>query len=192
MELTPDEEQMARRAVAAFGGSDRVQLSVFTDHDDAHGVVLIECGDAPAKGVTTTTTLTAHRSPNLVGEADLRVEVLGMARDGQEDLSLVIGAAGLVVVARGVPVSPGVVLLGLVTHYLPELEMPHLYLTAPAPFPDLGAVELDADTTVHWLMGFPIHPSEAEHISQAGPDAFEQLLEARAVPVWDLHRPPVV
>jgi hypothetical protein len=166
IEVTAYDKAVARAAARALGGEPRV--IEYRGDDDREPIAVLQSADRPTPGFVAYSTVSLHRAPNLVGERDIRVELLGVAPAGKAEFgNLLAGAAGLA----------------------DTLE--HLVLCPPFAYEQLGAVELDDGPSVHWLQAVPISESERRFHLAHGFDALEARFTEAEMEYWDLDRAPL-
>lgn len=188
---------MARFAAGQFSPDGAGRFEEFTDRTQEHSVDVLVCPDAPARGLHTVSTVSLHRSPNVLGvgtaqESDVRVELVAVLGAGDVDLvtTLVVTAA-FAMVKEPWPVSPGTVFPDVVGDLFGG-GAEHLVFTNPGSFPRLSRYPLAPGLDVHWLMAVPLHESEREFLLARGLDALEDRLAASEAEFHDVRRPPVV
>jgi hypothetical protein len=181
---------VARAAAAAFGGAPRVDR--FYDEDESHSVDQMTCDGRPMAGFTTYSTLTIHTVPNLLDDADVRIEMAGVAGDHVATFPNMIASAAFRVIVDRWLCAPGVVFQGLVSEYDLSSTLQHILWVPPFPWEQLGAVELGDELAVHWLLAVPISEAERTFLNEHGYNVFEALMADRQVEYFDLERPSIV
>ena len=84
-------------------------------------------------------------------------------------------------------VAPGKIFEDIVSMYLPETKLPHIYFTAPFQWRDLSKVELP-DRTIYPLVAIPISPVEANLASVNQGKELEALWEKLGTDVLNWER----
>ncbi len=148
--------------------------------------------DAPAPGFTSVSTLSMHRSPNLVSGTDVRVELVTVLEHVEERLATGCswprrsprwesrGRCRRRRCSRGS--SPTCSAAAPST----------CCFTAPGNFPRLSRYRLEPGVDVHWLQAVPVHESERRFLLEHGLDALEERFETAEVPFYDITRDAVV
>jgi hypothetical protein len=189
IEVTAYDKAVARAAARALGGEPRV--IEYRGDDDREPIAVLQSADRPTPGFVAYSTVSLHRAPNLVGERDIRVELLGVAPAGKAEFgNLLAGAAGLVA-EYGFTAALGGVLPGVFADYDLSDTLEHLVLCPPFAYEQLGAVELDDGPSVHWLQAVPISESERRFHLAHGFDALEARFTEAEMEYWDLDRAPL-
>lgn len=183
--------RIARAAADALGATGRPRMVRMYDEAETTHVDVMMVDDAPSLGLTAFSTMGLHTTINLLDGKDIRVEFVVVAPTGTERVENLIAHAAFQVVKDAWLAAPGGVYPGLVTEYGLSEGLPHLMLTSPFPFANLARVSVEDAPTVHWLLAFAIAETERLYLYDHGLDAFEQLLEERDTPYWDLSRAPV-
>ena len=172
---------------AAVGGE--AKSFKYYDEDESHMVVLGRFVGAPAAGLTTWSTLTLHMAPNVFRGTDVRVELLGVARDDEERIANVLATSAFFVLKNGWVASPGTLFHDLVRMYVPDTTTPHVLWSAAQLWPDLvDGVEVEGFRDVHWLLATPVTDDEVEYLEAHGYDALDERLGDASVDLADLWR----
>jgi hypothetical protein len=180
---------VARAALAAFGG----ERKVLRVHDGAGGHVdVLRCDDTPYERWACYSTLTLHRTLNLVNGQDIRVEIAGMCGIEVEGFAEALADAARAVAADGWTAAPEILFADIFAGRMPGTHLPHMLLCPPYPWEELGRLTLDDGSTVHWLLAFPISEAERQFFLTDGFDALETLFVEREAEYFDLNRPSVV
>lgn len=198
-----DEVRMARFAAGQLSPDGAARYEEFTDRSGEHSLDVLTCPDAPARGLHTVTTLTLHRSPNVLGagtpqETDVRVELVTvLAADDPALVTALLVASAFAMVGEPWPVEAGTVFPDVVAGLVDADGRSgggaeHLVFTAPGTFPRLDRYRLTPALDVHWLQAVPIHESERRFLLERGLDALEDALAAAEAEFHDVRRPPVV
>ena len=74
---------------------------------------------------------------------------------GSEVMGKVVGSCAFAVLQDHWMMAPGIVFGEVVSLYDPETTTPHIMWAHPFTATDLGAVKVDQDLTVHWLVAMP-------------------------------------
>jgi hypothetical protein len=176
IEVTAYDKAVARAAADAIGGEPRV-----IEYAD---VAVLHCADRPTPGFVAYSTVSLHRLPNLVGERDIRVELLAVAPADRPELpDLLVNAAALV--QSGHTAALGAVL----PRVLAGSPLEHVVLTPPFAYEELGGVEPEGGPSVHWLHAVPISESERRFVLDHGFDALEDRFAEAEMEYWNLDRP---
>ncbi len=182
-------------AVQTIGGDPEVEGMV-----DAGGrtrVDVLTCHNAPAPGWTTWSTVTLHTQPNVLpmvsGEdLEIRAELMAVGLPGSDVMGKVLGSCAFAVLQDHWMMAPGIVFGDVVSLYDPETTTPHIMWSHPFTATDLGAVEVDENLTVHWLVAMPITEAERQWLEGHDYDAFANLLDEKQVTYADLRRESAV
>ena len=120
---------VSRVALDAIGGTPK-SFNYF-DEDESHKVGIARFVGAPADGLTTWSTLTLHMAPNVFHGTDIRVELLGIARQDDERTANVLATSAFYVMKNGWVASQGAVFRDLVRTYVEDTTTPHVLWSAP-------------------------------------------------------------
>ena len=181
---------VARAAATAFGGRPRVER--FYDEDESHAVDVLTCDDRPVAGFTTYSTLTTHTLPNLLDDADVRVEMAGVSDAAVVKFPNVIASAAFQVIVNRWLCAPGVAFQDLVSDYQLSSTLSHILWVSPFPWEQLSSVDLGNGLTVHWLLALPISEAERRFLVRHGYPELEALFADRQIEYFDSDRPSVV
>lgn len=193
--LLPTGPAVVGAAVGSIGGTPNVEGMVDAAGDNR--VDVLTCADAPAPGWTTWSTVTLHARPNELPMADgtkldVRVELMAVGMPGSDVMGKILGSCAFAVLQDGWMMAPGVVYGDVVSLYDDKATTPHIMWSHPFTAGDLGAVEIDEDLKVHWLMAVPITEAERTFLEQNDYEALAQLLDSHQVNYTDMHRESVV
>lgn len=189
-EVTDYDKAVARAAAQAIGGQPRVVE--YLGENAGEPIAVLQSADRPTPGFVTYSTVSLHRTPNPVGERDIRVELLGVAPADKPEFPNALASAAALVAERGYTAAPGVVLPRVLSDYELSDTLEHFVLTDPFAYEDLGGVELDGGPSVHWLQAVPISESERRFIAAHGFDALEERFADAEMEYWNLDRPSLV
>ena len=186
------EVAMARFAAGQLSPDGRGEVEEFLDRTGEHSLDVLTCTDAPAAGFTSVSTVSLHRSSNVVGGVDVRVELVTVLSGVEQRLATgLLVASAFAMVKEPWPMSPGTVFPGIVADLLGGRAV-HLLFTTPGNFPRLSRYPLGPGLDVHWLQAVPIHEVEREFLLERGLDALETRFTAAEVEFSDASRPPAV
>ncbi|MCI1747232.1 MAG: suppressor of fused domain protein [Acidipropionibacterium sp.] len=193
--LPPTGAAVVKAAVQAIGGEPEVEGMV--DAAGATRVDVLTCRNSPAPGWTTWSTVTLHTQPNVLpmasGESlEIRAELMAVGVPGSEVMGKVVGSCAFAVLQDHWMMAPGIVFGDVVSLYDPETTTPHIMWAHPFTATDLGAVKVDQDLTVHWLVAMPITEAERQWLAGHDYEAFADLLDEHEVTYADLRRESVV
>jgi hypothetical protein len=87
---------------------------------------------------------------------------------------------------------PGAVFSDLIEDYDFSSTLPHVMWTSPFPWDQLGAVRIQQDLVIHWLLAIPISGSERQLLIDRGFAVFESMLEEQQIKYFELDRSPIV
>jgi hypothetical protein len=165
-------------------------------YDDNHEsmIHILKASNSPRKGVMSFATigLSDHENRFDTG-ADIRVEIVGGARDDFREFGNAIATVAFFMINSGWLAYPGKVFPDVLKMYELSKRMHHLLLV---PVPRMWSKDfepMDFDTkTVHFLGAIPISESERRHVEEHGDETFGSLLEEHEVDIFNLDRDPVV
>jgi antitoxin YqcF len=181
---------IAKKLVEIFGGTP--QFRRHRDVPEEHSIDILSCADRPQEGLTSYSTLGLHIYPNLVDDADIRVELCGVAPTEAAAFGDVLATAAFCKIKDGWRCAPAIAYPDVIEMYKLSRTMRHICFAEPFQWEELQTVHLDGDVTVHWLMVVPISESEYVYMHEVGWDALEDLFVKKEIDYWDLNRAPVV
>jgi hypothetical protein len=190
---TDAEVRMARFVGEQLVPDGRPEVEEYLSRDETRSLDVLTARDSPSRGFTSVSTLSLHRSPNLVDGTDVRVELVTVLAGVEPRLVTgLLVASAFAAVGEPWPLAPGTVFPGIVTDLLGG-RTEHLLLTAPGNFPRLQRWRLEPDefqagTDVHWLQAVPIHESERRLLLDLGLDALETRFVEAEVEFSDVGR----
>lgn len=193
---TDAEVAMARFVGAQLVPDGRPQVEEFLNREETQSLDVLTAHDCPSPGFTSVSTISLHRSPNLVNGNDVRVELVTVLEGVEPRLATgLLVASAFTAMGEPWPLSPGVVFPGIVADLLGG-RTEHLLFTAPGNFPRLQRWTLEPDelqpgTDVYWLQAVPIHEVERKHLLAHGLDALENRFADAEIAFYDVGREPV-
>jgi antitoxin YqcF len=188
--ISSENKQIARHVASVFGGTARVDE--YTNSSDTLAVGILSTEDRPVDGVTSYSTIKLSDHPMARGSNELpvRLELAGGCESSATAFANLMASAAFRIIQTDMVYRPGTAIPDLVLQSGVSSTLPHLYLTAPFLWGD-ALNELDCGTKkVTWLLAMPISETEYRYLQEHGDDAFESILEAAHVDVFDPDRPP--
>jgi Suppressor of fused protein (SUFU) len=160
---------------------------------EKHWVDVMRWPGRPVLGYDTYSTLSLHKAPNVLDDADVRVEILGVAPSSAIEFVNLLSTAAFFVIKDHWLCSPGGVFPDLLATYYPGLSrrLRHLLFVEPLPHEQLSRVDVGMDLDVHWLLAIPISQGERRFLNEHGYDQLEALFVTHDLPYFDLDREPV-
>ncbi|WP_158275448.1 suppressor of fused domain protein [Maritimibacter sp. 55A14] len=176
---------VAAAAYKAFQGRRKV---LRIHHGEESFTDILRCEDSPVEGWTSYSSLTLHRSRNLVDGQDISVEIAGVCGNEISGFAEAIADACEAVRKGNWFAAPEILFADVFGDRIPDTRFPHLLLCPPYPWKGLSRIELPDGGTVHWLMAFPISESERQFFLRAGFDQLESIFLERQTEYFDLAR----
>lgn len=115
---------------------------------------------------------------------EVHCEILIDSRRDSPAVPSILSSIAFYILKNEWKVAPGNIFEDIVSMYLPETKLPHLYFTAPFQWSDLGKVEL-LDRTIYPLVAIPISAAEATIASVNQGKELESLWERLGTDVLD-------
>ncbi len=186
--ISDDDKQIARVAVAVFGGSPKVVE--YLDQNETTAIGVLSCPDRPTPGLTSycTVGLSDHPVPRDI-QPPLGSEIVAVSN--LEKFAAIVATAAFCVINGGWMVEPGRIFPGVVTAHVSDTTVPNLMFVDPYLWDGFHTRTL-SDKTVAWLMGVPVSDAELAYLRENGSDALEQLFERTDPDFVDLRRASVV
>ena len=122
----------------------------------------------------------------IVGDSQLRAELLMAGKLGSEVYGNILASAAFVI-QDAKDCGPGMILEDVAGEYIPDSSIRHVLLLYPVFWPAYEPLHING-ITVAWLLAVPITEKERQFIHTNGWDAFDQMLEEKNVDVSDLQR----
>ncbi len=182
---------VARAVRTAVGGPPTVDR--YFDVSNAHWVDVMHWHDRPASGLDTHSTLSLHRTPNLLDGSDIRIEIAGVADSSAAEFVNLLSTAAFFVMKDRWLCAPGVVFPDLIARYYPGLStsLRHVLFVEPFPWQELSTLSVGPDLDVHWLLAMAISDAERQYLNHHGYDELEALFTRHEVAYFDLRRDSV-
>ena len=116
----------------------------------------------------------------------LRVELLGVC-DAKEKFFANILATTALEIMQNRKCSYGDIIPYVISEYIPDSEMKHIYLTNPFLWEGFETLEF-TDRVVAWLLIVPISDKEKDYAIENGWEALEEKFEEHNVDIFVLKR----
>lgn len=173
-------------------GADRPRFPRYFSADESTWIDVAVAADRPEPGWSTCSTMNLHGIPNVLNGYDIRAELIGVCASSVGWFPDLLATAAFCVKDSGWVAAPGHVFPGIVGKYYGLETLPHLFLTDPFEWPELGRLQLPDGSNVHWLLAFPISDSERAYRAEKGEQALSALFEEKGLEYFDLDRAPVI
>lgn len=188
-----DNKFIARYAAAALGGVPHVVEYSHSTNDLSVGV--LQCGDRPVSGVTaySTVKLSDYALFENSKEFPVRIELCAAAVTSCSVYPNILATACFITIQTRRVLRPGSLIENIVSEYIENATLPHLYLTSPFLWErELRSIVLPSGNVVAWLLALPISRAEAKLLEREGALVFESMLESHNVDFFDFARVSIV
>lgn len=191
---SPQRKAVAKHISSMFEGDPVVYA--YYDQQEKRSIAMLTTLDTVEIGIKSISTIGLSEFPLLDqggNEFITRVELCSAVPAALDLWENVVVSAAFFIEQRRNPMRPGSILENVVKEYYPDINMPHLYFTAPFLW-NQGRIDelLFSDIRINWLQCFAIHDIEKDFVSKYGAEAFEDLLEKQEIDIFDTARPHVV
>ena len=122
---------------------------------------------------------------------EIRVEFIGVCSTEVEIFPDILSSCAFNIINSKYTCKPGIVYPGVISSYLKETDMKHIYFASPFLWEGLQGHELN-NHAVAWLLVIPISDAEFDYLRYNGDEAFEELLEQSEVDFSDIYRNSVI
>lgn len=126
-----------------------------------------------------------------MNDREIRVEFIGICSTDVDVFPNILASCAFNIINSKYTCKPGIVYPGVITPYLDETDMKHIYFTSPFLWEGLQGLEMNHNRLA-WLLAIPISDAEFKYIQHNGNEAFEELLEQRDVGFSDIYRNSVL
>lgn len=183
-------KQVAQIENRAIGGSPLVNR--YWDSENIKYIDIYEANNRPEKGVKTCATIGLSKTDiHLIsGNKDVRIELISACDNSIEDLPSIIASTAFEIMDKE-EACYGAIIDNVISEYVEDSEMAHVYLMNPFLWDDLKTIEFP-DKWVSWLLAIPISDKEKDYAIKNGYEALEDLFEKKQIDVYDLYRKSVV
>jgi hypothetical protein len=166
-------------------GTGEGQIARFSSAHNLQGIPIFHCRNEGGLFAATIGLMDVNQARP--GAEPVYTELLLAGRTQDERICNVLSAAALSLLEGKWQVRPGLILESVVSAYMPEIELPHLYFTYPDQYKDFDEIELP-DRKIHPLVCFPISDEEAELVRSKDGEALESLWEEKYIDPVDWTR----
>ena len=183
---------IAKKIFKVIGGTPKVIR--YHDDDDKSQIDIFIGIDRPQTGVSTYSTIgLSEYSIDLQAKngRSIRVEFVGACENVADKFPNVIGTCAFNIINDKYSCKPGTVYPNVIKAYYENIEMKHIYFTAPFLWDTLDSIVLD-DRIVTWLLAIPISDKEYSYRESYGDDALEKLFEENDIDIFNIKRKSVL
>lgn len=185
---TQEQRLIAKKAANVFGGEARV--AEYWDNAHKSKIAILESEDSPGLGLCSYSTvgLSSYNVGYTVDDKDLRVEIVGAVKLGNDYFSNIIATCGFNIINDQFACYPGAVFPNVVSEYNRAGELRHVVFVSPGMWEqEFENIVLD-DKVITWLMAVPITERELQFLQEHNLDALETVFEDNQTDVFDLTR----
>ena len=187
-----DNKRIAHTVLEIIGGKPKVIR--YWDNSRESMIDIFIGADRPYEGISSYSTIgLSGYSIDLKTEdnKELRVEFIGACDSSSDMFANIISSCAFNIISDKYSCNPGTVFPCVVSEYYPDIEMRHIYFTAPFLWENIHNLEFD-DVIVTWLMAIPISDNEFGFLINNGSDQLEALFEDKDIDVFDINRKSVL
>jgi hypothetical protein len=190
--VTADNKTICRYAAQALGGHPKVTR--FWDNDHKSHVDILECTDAPQKGVKSFATVGLSDWPLIKDKKKLglRLELVGACRSQFERFDNALSTAAFCIINSKWFCGPGTIFPDVLKMHQCSRTMRHLLFVPPFLWDDELQTLKIKKTEVAWLLAVPISEREMRFAEQHDADQLQDLLEEKQIDIFDLGRKSIV
>lgn len=183
-------KQIAQIEKKVIGGEPSVYR--YWDSNNIKSIAIFESDNRPDNRIKTCATIgLSEYDIQLESDGkDLRIELIGACDNSEEDFPNIIATTAFEIMDKRESCY-GDIIDNVVSEYVDDSEMTHVYLMNPFLWEDLETIDLP-DKWVTWLMVVPVSDKEKAYALKNGYDALEALFEEKQIDIYDLHRKSVV
>lgn len=180
---------IAKKELEAIGGTPKVFR--YWDDNERNYIDVLSSVDSPCRGVISYATI--GMSECEIGlfsnDKSLRVELLGACDATEEFFANILATTAFEAMQTG-KCSYGDIIPNVISEYIPDLEMKHIYLTNPFLWEGFETFEF-MDRFVAWLLIVPISDEEKHYAVKNGGEALEDKFEEQNINIFNLKRKSV-
>jgi len=183
---------IARNLLEIIGGTPKI--FAYGDNNEASKINIFSSADRPDTALTAYSTIgLSEYSIGYKSEEnkEIRVEFIGVCESTAIDFPNIIATCAFNIINDNYSCSPGTVYPNVVREYYKNIEMEHIFFTAPFLWDNLNDLILD-DKIITWLLAVPISDNEFEFLKSNGADALEGLFEENEIDIFNINRKSVL
>ena len=166
-----------------------VSVHVYYDESEEHSIpILTSTSD---EGILCATIGLMEIDQSQHPDVKIHSEIILDKRGNDERVANVLSTLAFYIMKNGWRVAPGVVFKDIMKMYFPEVNLPHLYFTAPFQWNTMSKVNLP-EGTIYPLVAIPISEEEDKIASENNGQALEEMWAKEQVDVLNWNRDDVV
>lgn len=165
-----------------FGGV----ASVTMYGDDAKTTHIPIFTSVSSSGVVAATIGIMDTDQSRTPSAELRTELVVRSSSNDQVVSNLVSTLAFYLLKDKWLANPGTIFENMVSMYLPDTKLPHIFFTAPFQWAEWGSVAL-SDRIIHPLLAIPVSDAEAELATHRS-GHLEELWQERGTDVFNWSR----
>jgi len=122
---------------------------------------------------------------------ELRAELMVRSRSNDPVVCNVLSTLAFYLLKDKWQANPGTIFENMVSMYLPETDLPHIFFTAPFEWEEWGKVTL-SDRVIHPLLAIPVSNAEADLVTKNSGQDLEALWNSCRTDVFNWSRASAV
>jgi len=170
-----------------FGGV----VSVTMYDDDARTTRIPIFTSKSSSGVVAATIGIMDMDQSKRSSAELRTELVARSSSNNPVVSNIVSTLAFYLLKDKWRANPGTIFENMVSMYLPDTKLPHIFFTAPFEWEEWGSVAL-SDRVIHPLLAIPVSDAEAELATNSSGQYLEALWQEHGTDIFNWSRSSVV
>lgn len=185
-----DRKIIANKELEAIGGKPKVYR--YWDEKEKKSIDILSCMDRPYSGIASYATigLSEYNIGMISDEKQMRLELVGACDEKEELFPNILSTTAFEIMDRG-NCGYGYIIPNVISQYINNCEMKHIYLTNPFLWEGFNSVEYE-NTKIAWLLIVPISNQEREYAKAKGWEALETKFEEANIDIFDIKRLSVI
>jgi hypothetical protein len=166
-----------------------VSVHVYYDEAEEHSIPIFTSTNDEGILCATIGLMEIDQSQN--PDIEIHSEIILDKRGIDERVANVLSTLAFYIIKNGWRVAPGVVFKDLMKMYYPEINLPHIYFTAPFQWSSMSKVELP-EGAIYPLIAIPVSEEEVKIAGESNGQMLEEAWSKEHVDVLNWNRENVV
>lgn len=162
-----------------------VSVNVYYDESEEHCIPIFR--SASDEGILCATIGLMEIDQSQNSEIRINTEIILDKRGQDERVPNVLSTLAFYMIKNGWRVAPGVVFRDIMKIYFPEINLPHVYFTAPFQWRTMSKVDLP-DGAIYPLVAIPVSEEEVRIAGEKSGQILEEIWSKNQIDVLDWDR----
>lgn len=166
--------------------------TTYNDNKKESAIDILSCNNRPIEGLVACSTigLFNYDTGYKVNDLDLRIEILGVANNG--NIKNILAACAFKIINLGYSCSPDIIFQNIISPLVSDTDMKHVLFISPFIFSNKLQTLTLKSKMVTWLHIIPISENELLYAKKNGVESLELLFEQHKIDIANLKRKSIL